>query len=365
MSFYRVARAAAALLVVLLLPALIFAQNKNGKVDKKQQEKEQQAKRAQYLAMAKIVDGAMAQPPAQSGVKWANDFSLKAQENKTYVPFTITVDPGTLNAGPTVLYVRVVEKGATAPATPGGDDKEKKDDKSAQATPAAMPPFEDLHTVQLKAGGSGEPMSLSRAFAVPTGEYDVYVALAEQTGQPSKDKPAIGRTAILKHTVTVPDYWGSELTTTPIMIAQKVDQLSAPLSQDQQLERPYVLGNMEILPAPDHVLSKKEELSLLFLIYNVQVNEAGKPDLDVDYRFYQKTGDTEKFFNRTQPQQFNEKTLPPQFDVRAGHQVVGGQTIPLGPPANFPEGDYRLEIKINDKLANKTITRDVTFTVTP
>lgn len=357
MFSYRVARAATAVLMALLLPALVFAQNKN---DKKQQEKEQQAKRAQYLAMAKIVDGAMAQAPAQSGVKWAADFSLKAQENKTYVPFTVTVDPGTLNAGPTVVYIRVVEKGATAPAPPS-DDKEKKDEKGA-ASPAPMAPFEDLHTVQLKAGAAGQPISLSRAFAVPTGDYDVYVALAEQTGQPSKDKAAIGRTAVLKHTINVANYWGPELTTTPIMIAEKVEQLAAPLTQDQQMERPYVLGNMEIMPAPDNMLSKKEELSLLFLIYNVQVNDAGKPDLDVDYRFNQKTGDTEKFFNRTQPQQFNASTLPPQFDVRAGHQVVGGQTIPL---ASFPEGEYRLEIKINDKLANKSITRDVKFTVTP
>jgi hypothetical protein len=357
MSSYRVARAAAAVLVVLLLPALVFAQNKN---DKKQQEKEQQAKRAQYLAMAKIVDGAMTQAPASSAVKWANDFSLKAQENKTYVPFTVTVDPGMINAGPTVVYLRVVEKGATAPA-PATDEK-KNDDKNQPAATPPMPPFEDLHTVQVKAGAQGQPMSVSRAFAVPAGDYDVYVALGEQTGQPSKDKAAIGRTAVLKHTMTVPNYWGTELTTTPIMIAEKVEQLPAAPSQDQQLERPYVLGNMEIIPAPDHVLSKKEELSLLFLIYNVQVNDAGKPDLDVDYRFNQKTGDTEKFFNRTQPQQFNASTLPPQFDVRAGHQVVGGQTIPL---ASFPEGEYRLEIKINDKLANKSITRDVTFTVTP
>ena len=33
------------------------------------------------------------------------------------------------------------------------------------------------------------------------------------------------------------------------------------------------------------------------------------------------------------------------------------------PLASFPEGDYRLEIKVTDKLANKTLTRDVNFTV--
>ena len=33
------------------------------------------------------------------------------------------------------------------------------------------------------------------------------------------------------------------------------------------------------------------------------------------------------------------------------------------PLASFPEGDYRLEIKVTDKIANKTLIRDVNFSV--
>ena len=54
--------------------------------------------------------------------------------------------------------------------------------------------------------------------------------------------------------------------------------------------------------------------------------------------------------------------MPPNFDFAAGHQLQSGQAVPL---ASFPEGDYRLEIKIIDKLANKTLTREINFTVTP
>ncbi len=341
----------AAVLMVALLPVFAFAQGKNDKNQKKQDE----AKRAQYLAMARAVDAAMAQAPADAAIKWSNSVSLKAQENKTYVPFTITIDPSKLNPGPAVVYMRVAARGATAPAAPG----DKKDDKAA---PPTIYPFEDMQTVELKAPPQGQPFTVSRAFAVPAGDYDVYVAIAEQVGKPSKDKAAIGRTAILKQELAVPQYWGTDLTTSPVILAEKIDQLSAPLPPEEQMSRPFVLGSMEIIPATDKTFTKKEELSLIFLIYNVQVNETGKPDLEVEYRFNQKTGETEKFFNRTQPQLFNATTLPPQFDVRAGHQVVGGQTIPL---ASFPEGEYRLEIKVNDKLATKTVTRDVTFTVTP
>jgi len=78
----------------------------------------------------------------------------------------------------------------------------------------------------------------------------------------------------------------------------------------------------------------------------------------VEYNFYKKTGE---FFNKTNPQPLNAQTLPPQFDIAAGHQLQSGQAVPL---ASFPEGDYRLEIKVTDKLANKTLTKDVNFTVT-
>jgi hypothetical protein len=40
--------------------------------------------------------------------------------------------------------------------------------------------------------------------------------------------------------------------------------------------------------------------------------------------------------------------------------VQTGQAVPL---ASFPEGEYRLEIKVTDKLANKSVTRDVNFSV--
>ena len=86
-----------------------------------------------------------------------------------------------------------------------------------------------------------------------------------------------------------------------------------------------------------------------------------KPDVTVEYNFYQKLpGSPEKFFNKTNPQNLNAQTLPKEFDFAAGHQLQSGQAVPL---ASFPEGEYRLEIKVTDKIANKTLTRDVNFSV--
>ena len=62
-----------------------------------------------------------------------------------------------------------------------------------------------------------------------------------------------------------------------------------------------------------------------------------------------------------EPLEYTEATLPPDFNVAAGHQVPGMLSIPL---SSFPVGDYRLEIKVTDKAANKSITQNVNFSVT-
>ena len=167
--------------------------------------------------------------------------------------------------------------------------------------------------------------------------------------------------SVLKQTVNVPDFWNGELNTSSVIVAQRIDPLPAPLTPQQQVDRPYALGAMEIVPQIDMKLSKKAELSTYMLIYNAKTDSANKPDVMVEYNFYAKAGGAEKFFNKTSPQNLNAQTLPPQFDLAAGHQLQTGQAVPL---ASFPEGDYRLEIKVTDKVANKTLTRDVNFTVT-
>ena len=119
----------------------------------------------------------------------------------------------------------------------------------------------------------------------------------------------------------------------------------------------HALGMMEIVPALDAKFTTKGELSVFMLIYNPKTDQMNKPDVLVEYNFYTKpAGAPEKFFNKTTPQALNGMTLPAAFDMTLGHQLQTGQAVPL---ASFPAGDYRLEIKVTDKLATKTITRDV------
>lgn len=283
--------------------------------------------------------------PNDLNLTWVDDDLLKAQGNQQYVPFTLTLDPAGVSGGKLSLYWRVVSKDAAPAADAKADDKDKK-------APAKYA-FENLHTVEVK--GSG-PVRISRSFVVPAGNYDVVVVAKEPDSGKRNAPPA--KTSVLTHPLTVTDLWSGELNTSSVILASRIDPLPAPLTPAQQEERPYALGNMEIVPAPSSALTKKDELSVFLLIYNAKVDAANAPDVTIEYNFYTTQGGAEKFFNKTNPQSMNAQTLPPGFDPAAG--ITNGQTIPL---ASFPEGDYRLEIKITDKLSSKSLTRDVKFSV--
>jgi hypothetical protein len=304
--------------------------------------------RQEVQAVVKLLDEVLKgqPPPSDFAIGWHNDF-LKAQEGRTYVPFTLTLEPGAMTTPSASLYLRVVDRNQAAKKEETEKERERKE---------VLYAFEDVYFVDLKPSEDGK-IRLSRAFAVPGGEYDVFVLLREWSEKRARDaKP---KTALLKQPLTIPNFYTSELTTSTIILADRVEPLSAPLPPEQQAENPYTLGTTRIVPALDTKFTKKEELNIIFLVYNPQV-KGTKPDVTVEYNFHQVLPEGEKYFNRTNPQQFNAQTLPPQFDLTAGHQLVAGQSVPL---ASFPEGEYRLEIKITDNAAGKSITRDVRFSV--
>jgi hypothetical protein len=316
------------------------------------------AQKKDMMATSSLIDAAMAgqATPNDLSLAWAHDDLLKATNSREYVPFIVTIDPSKVSSPAVTIYWRVVSKeqaaAMAAMAAPAANGK--KDDKKAPPRPTFA--YEDIGSAPV--AKDQNPMKLSRSFTVPAGAYDVYVLVKEPT--PDKKNAPAPKVSIIKQAVTVPELWGDDLTTSSVILAERIDPLPAPLTSQQMIERPYALGAMEIVPAVSTKLSKKSELSPFILIYNAKTDKDDKPDVTVEYNFYTKDPSGEKFFNKTTPQDLNAKTLPPQFDFKAGHQLQSGQAIPL---ASFPEGDYRLEIKVTDKIANKTVTRDVSFSV--
>jgi hypothetical protein len=330
-------RRAMAVVVALVFSATFAAAQQAPKPDNKKRSKAEQAEIEQVV---KTIDAVTAGQPAPSDVTMTLEpFFMKSAEQRTFVPFVLTINnPPKTDAA---MYVRVV-------------DPAKQPDPKAKKVEY---PWDDIHFVPA-AQLAGDSVKLNRVFMATAGTYDVYVALKERTPEkaPKDFKPKMG---VLKTSVTVPDFYNGELATSTILVADKVNMLTAPISPDEARERPFVFGNQELLPAPDMEFKKSEELSIFFQVYNAGLTPAGKPDLMLEYEFHKTEGTGEKFFNKTNPQLANATNLPPQFDP-AKFPVPGGVTVPL---ASFTEGQYRLNIKITDKAANKTLSKDIKFTV--
>ena len=327
----------------------------------------EQAQNQEIQAVYHMADAAMAgQTPAEFPIQVQTDF-LKAQAGRVWVPLTFTLDPAKTAAGPLTVYLRVTPRGMTAPAAapaPAPDAKDSKDkkknDKDKKGAPAPVAsapsyPYEDVALLELKAPAPGQPLRIQRGIGVPTGSYDLYVVMHERA-------PA-GKSSVVKQALDVPNFGGPDLMTSTIILAERVDQLPAPVATDQQSEHPYAFGQTEIVVSPERKFKKSQELIVLFQIYNPNLTAEKKFSLEATYTFYRLEAGAEKRFNSTEPQAFNNETMGQAFDPAAAtSSIQAGQGIPL---QSFPEGSYRLEVKVTDKQSTKVLTANVNFTVTP
>ena len=326
--------------MVALWVALSVVGSSSALLAQKAEQKEVKRTKAEQVdidALLKAADGAQGGQVADSLLTWESNHFLRSGDGPTYVPFTVKLDRSKLAGQTVAVYVRVDPKGTPAPT----GKKEK--DKPAHS-------FENVYFATVSPAGT-----VSRAFQVKGGDYDVYVAVKDKGTVEKADKNFNPTVGMLKKQLSVPDYTVAELKTSTVILATAIQQAPAGVTG---AEDPYVFGAMQIVPSVDAKYKKSDTLELIYWIYGMQVDAAGKPDITIENAFNQKTAEGEKFFNKTQPQSLNAQTLPPNFS--AALPVPGSLQVPL---ASFPVGDYRLEIKITDKMSGKSITENVAFSV--
>ena len=359
-EFMRSSRIAAGALLCACLGAAGFSQ-KAGKPDPKAEQSAAQAQQQEYSAVVRLADAAMSgqSAPSDFPIQFQNDF-LRAQGGRVWVPVTLTLDPAKLPSTAVTLYVRVAARGMTAPpppAAPDKNDKNKKDKKNDKSAAPAAPayPYEDISVLDLKPAAPGQPVRIVRGLSVASGSYDLYVVIHERSAA------GAGKASVLKQPLDVPNYGSGEFATSTVILADRVEQLASPLAPEQQTEHPYTFGQTEIVVSPEHKFRKSQELIVLLQIYNPAVSADKKFSLEAGYTFFRQDAGGEKRFNSTEPQALTPESTGSQFDPAAA-AIQAGQAIPL---QSFPEGNYRLEIKITDKLSTKVLTQNVNFSVAP
>jgi hypothetical protein len=337
----------------------------------------EQTQREEGDAILALADAAMAgKTPSDFRVRWQNDF-VKAQRG-TFVPFTLTIDASQLSRRAALVYVRATRRSMLSaidkPARSNAASRSGRGDADRdRAAEEAEYPVDAIFPVELPAG---EMPRISRGFSVSPGEYDVFVVMRERVDPASpRVRP---KASVLRQPLSVPEFRTGELTTSSVMLADRLTVLTEPVPADRLAERPYAIGRNEITPAADRRFGRNEELIVVFLVYNPMVTAERQFDVRVEYHFFRKgaapgappsgagTGPHppgragEEYFNRTDPQRFNPALMGAAYDPATGDPVMAGQVVPL---AGFEVGEYRLDVQITDLLSGKSISRDVVFTV--
>jgi hypothetical protein len=395
--------------VIVLALAALAPVNPLGAADPPRRKPLGPSEREAVLALMKAIDLAQASDATSDpGIAWDHHV-LKAANYTAYLPFTLT----TMTAGfkSTAMYVRAVSRhdgirsfgersfirewvmrgGGVAPkletvyvsvgempvglaagsprqsvAGPASasvalqlqerqHEKEKAADAAAkkkveakELDPAIFP-YEEYHFIDAKSARPGDSGIIERALSLPPGEYDVFVAIVDRA------KLKTSSPAILKRTITVPDFWSDQLVLSSLVLAKDVRTLKTPFAGQQQVEHPYAFGSAEVVPAPAGLFTTDEALTVVFQMCNY-----GAPDTDLsaDYTFFRVDG-PRRLFNRTDTQHFSDADLPAAGGWES--QAFASQSVPLQP---FPPGQYELEVSVRDLLTRATAKATVAFTVT-
>jgi hypothetical protein len=208
---------------------------------------------------------------------------------------------------------------------------------------------EGAHAVA-DAGGTAAPgpVRLVREFSLSPGDYDVEAIV----GAP---RPGGGVIASLSRSrLTIPDIQGGALALTPIVAGQAA-------TSPREASVPFVFGRTTLTPAVQARFPQDGAISVAFRIYNWTAKAEEKPDLTVEYAFYEQGTKGLHFFNKVKPQQLNGDTLGTAFDPSAG-SVAAGMMIPL---QAFTFGDFQLVVKVTDNRDKKSTEREMRFTVGP
>ena len=372
---FRALAFVSALVVSLVAVATAYGQ------DKKSPPKVDKALLAERAAADKIVDGVLKGQPAPTDYKFSiTSHPMKGQGGKTFIPFIISFDPGQAMPASLFYYLRVVSPDNAAKAKkaieeydaavlkattdarldPENTELAEAEERARANMPRVEYAFEDIRNITLGKPKADSVYRMQAAMMLAPGTYDAYL-LAKEPVASLKNKKTPAKAGLLKVQLTVPDFTTGDLTTSELIVTNMVAALKAPPSPEQLAANPYIFGTTGVMPAFTDRFAKTDELTVFFFIYNTGSDPTtGKPNVALDYAFYTKADGAEKFFNKTPTIELSAKTLPPNFDVKAGFVLPGTQTIPL---ESFPPGDYRLEIKIVDKVTSKTKIHNVKFTV--
>jgi GWxTD domain-containing protein len=154
-----------------------------------------------------------------------------------------------------------------------------------------------------------------------------------------------GNVGVVNTRLAVPRFEQEKLDTSTLILAYDIQNVPSGQVGIGQ----FVLGDVKVTPEIKQDFFPDQKMGIYLQIYNISVDEkTHKSNVSVHFRVTR--GDQEVF----QATQTSEQLK------QVGNELTIQHLLPL---STFAPGKYKLEISINDQIANSTITRAAEFTI--
>jgi len=265
---------------------------------------------------------------------------------RTDVPFQVGIDSYAAADG-TTLSVITIETPREA-AHGSGD--------------AALHPF-----ARIEPAGQGKPVNLTGDLPfVPSSPGEAppasFVYQARHNLTPGsyrlavvvEDKVVSGQMGTLVKTIDVPDFREKDLHMSSVALLAGFKHLDPGQDPDEKSHAgPYVLGSFRLVPRASPVLTKSEAVTFYYQVYNPATDPAaGSPSLESTVTFFLKEGAGWKRYRPPVVRPLTGQVDLYSIDLK--DLLAPNQPLPV---------DFKMEMKLLDKIGGKELDRDVFFTV--
>jgi len=182
---------------------------------------------------------------------------------------------------------------------------------------------------------------------LPPGNYRIDVIARDVTS---------GKTGIVKQSFVVPRFTEQKLSTSSVVLAQRIDQITNRVAQGQ-----FVIGRFKVVPNVASSYRVQNAIPVFVQIYDTQLDQSTlKPTVDIDWVILQNGKEVKKASDQY-PAAETSGQRTTIFDL-AGSQLVVARALST---EGLPAGAYTLQVRVTDRVAQKTITPTTEFTIVP
>jgi GWxTD domain-containing protein len=183
-----------------------------------------------------------------------------------------------------------------------------------------------------------------KVIMLPPGNFRIDVLARDVTS---------GKTGLVKQSFVVPRFQEGKLATSSVVLAQRIEPISNRVSTGQ-----FDIGRFKVIPNVASTYKAQQLVPVFMHVYDTQLDQTSlRPTLDVEYVILHDGKEVKKV---TDSYPADEKKQGVIFDL-AGSQLVVARGVPTD---GLAPGEYKLRVRVTDRVAQKTIAPEVDFTLT-